>query len=122
DFFSIGTNDLTQYMLAADRMNENVAHLYDPFHPAIIRMLQMTVAAAKQAGIGIGVCGEMAGDPRALPIWIGLGVHKLSMSAKAILPLKQRIITLTEEACKACLEHILQCTTSAEIFEALRNF
>ena len=74
DFFSIGTNDLVQYVLAVDRMNEQIAHMYHPFHPAILRMLRTTVEAAHRAGIPVSVCGELAGDERAIPLWLELGV------------------------------------------------
>ncbi len=122
DFFSIGTNDLIQYTLAVDRMNEHIAHLYDPFHPAVLRMLRYVIEAADKEGIGVGVCGEMAGDVRALPIWIGLGVHKLSMSVQSLLPIKSRIMEMEEKKCRDCLEQMMQCTTSGEILELLNQY
>jgi phosphoenolpyruvate-protein phosphotransferase (PTS system enzyme I) len=119
-FFSIGTNDLVQYVLAVDRMNEHISHLYNPYHPAVIRMLKHTVDAARNQGIAVGVCGEMAGDVRALPIWLGLGVHDLSMSAHSILPVKNRLIETTEQECRELLVRVLACRTSEEI-RALLN-
>lgn len=99
DFFSIGTNDLVQYVLAVDRMNEQIAHLYHPYHPAVLRMIRMTVEAAKAAGIGISVCGELAGDERSLPLWLELGVSDLSMSPQALLKVKHRTLnTVASEA------------------------
>ncbi|AHV97107.1 phosphoenolpyruvate--protein phosphotransferase [Paenibacillus sabinae] len=99
DFFSIGTNDLVQYVLAVDRMNEQIAHLYHPYHPAVLRMIRMTVEAAKAAGIGISVCGELAGDERSLPLWLELGVSDLSMSPQALLKVKHRTLnTAASEA------------------------
>ncbi len=90
-FFSIGTNDLTQYTLAAERGNKRVAHLNDPCHPAVIKEIQQVVLAAHQAGIWVGVCGEMAGDSEAIPILLGLGVDELSMSPRQIPSAKQVI-------------------------------
>jgi phosphotransferase system enzyme I (PtsI) len=92
DFFSIGTNDLTQYVLAADRMNEHVAQLYDPYHPAVIRLIRQVVEAAKQSKIQVSVCGELAGDPLALPLWLGLGVTELSMAGALMLQVKHEIL------------------------------
>ncbi|WP_166238191.1 phosphoenolpyruvate--protein phosphotransferase [Paenibacillus turpanensis] len=115
EFFSIGTNDLTQYVLAVDRMNEHIAHMYDPYQPGVLRIIRDTVLAAKRAGIELGVCGEMAGDVRALPFWLGLGVNHLSMSVQSLLPLKQRVLQArTEEAVKR-LEQVMRCTTSAQV-------
>lgn len=119
DFFSIGTNDLVQYVLAVDRMNEHIAYLYEPYHPAVIRLLEMTVEAAKRHGIGLAVCGEMAGDPKAVPLWIGLGVTKLSMSVKSILKVKKEIIKLSHSDCLQLFEQIKACKTSEEILRLL---
>jgi phosphotransferase system enzyme I (PtsI) len=90
-FFSIGSNDLIQYTLAADRTNEKVSHLYEPTHPAIIRLIKMTVDAAHQGGIRAAVCGEMAGDPVLVPLLIGLGVDELSTAPTGIAPVKYMI-------------------------------
>ncbi len=84
DFFSIGTNDLTQYALAAERGNPALGALNDPLHPAVLRLIATTVEGAKEHGRWVGVCGEMAGDPLAAPLLIGLGVTELSMSPPAI--------------------------------------
>ncbi|MEQ7052595.1 phosphoenolpyruvate--protein phosphotransferase [Paenibacillus alvei] len=115
DFFSIGTNDLVQYTLAVDRMNEQIAHMYDPFHPAVLRLIRYTVQAAKQAGIMVGVCGEMAGDPRAVPIWLALGVNKLSMSSRSIPRVKAAVRRSTVEQCKRIADSVFESGTKEEI-------
>jgi phosphotransferase system enzyme I (PtsI) len=94
DFFSIGTNDLTQYTMAAERGNPHVATLSDPFHPAVLELIQRVVNAAHANGKWVGVCGEMAGDPRAAALLVGLGVDELSMSAPSIPKVKQTIRNL----------------------------
>ncbi|MCR8641841.1 phosphoenolpyruvate--protein phosphotransferase [Paenibacillus sp. N1-5-1-14] len=118
-FFSIGTNDLVQYTLAVDRMNEKVAYLYEPFHPAVIRLLKLIADAAKRAGISIAVCGEMAGDVRALPLWLGLGIQELSMSVPSLLQVKQQVMRLNASECEAMLEPLLACGSSEEIHTML---
>lgn len=115
DFFSIGTNDLIQYVLAVDRMNDNIAYLYDPFHPAIIRMLQLTIQAAERNGIAVSVCGEIAGDPEALPLLLGLGVRDLSMSAYAVLDVKNRLLSLKATKCRTLIKRVFACKTGEEI-------
>ena len=92
DFFSIGTNDLIQYTLAADRMNEKVAYLYNPMHPAVLRLIKMTIDAAHKEGKWCGMCGEMAGDEEAIPTLLEYGLDEFSMSASSILKAKQIII------------------------------
>ncbi|PYI52670.1 phosphoenolpyruvate--protein phosphotransferase [Paenibacillus flagellatus] len=91
DFFSIGTNDLTQYTLAVDRMNDRISALYDSYHPAVLRLIRHVVESAHAKGKRVGVCGEMAGDPTAVPLLVGLGVDELSMNAPAI-PAVRRIV------------------------------
>jgi phosphotransferase system enzyme I (PtsI) len=115
-FFSIGSNDLIQYTLAADRTNEKVSHLYEPTHPAIIRLIKMTVDAAHAAGIWAGVCGEIAGDPMLAPLLIGLGVDELSAAPPVIAEVKYiiRRIKLTEA--QALAEFALQSESPSEIF------
>ncbi|MDQ8733495.1 phosphoenolpyruvate--protein phosphotransferase [Paenibacillus sp. LHD-38] len=122
DFFSIGTNDLVQFTLAVDRMNEEISHLYEPYHPALIRMLRMTVEAAKRAGISVGVCGELAGDLRALPIWLSLDVDELSMSSHSILQVKQRLLSTSQEESREVFQQLHSCRTSSEILELLTAF
>jgi phosphoenolpyruvate-protein phosphotransferase (PTS system enzyme I) len=119
NFMSIGTNDLVQYVLAVDRMNESIAHLYDPYHPAVIRLLKHVIDSAKSVGIPVGVCGEMAGDIRALPIWLGLGIEELSISVQTLLQVKHRLIASDASKCKELVDQILLCKTSAQITELL---
>jgi phosphotransferase system enzyme I (PtsI) len=115
-FFSIGSNDLIQYTLAADRTNERVSHLYEPTHPAILRLIKTTVDTAHANGIWAGVCGEMAGDPVLAPLLIGLGVDELSAAPPVIDEVKYiiRRIKLTEA--QALAEFALQCESPTEIF------
>lgn len=122
DFFSVGTNDLVQFTLAVDRMNEEISHLYEPFHPALLRMLKQTVEAAKSCGITVGVCGELAGDVRALPIWLSLDVDELSMSSHSILQMKERLLGTSQQDSKLLLEQLLKCRTSSEIIGKLEAF
>ncbi|REK76343.1 phosphoenolpyruvate--protein phosphotransferase [Paenibacillus paeoniae] len=122
DFFSIGTNDLVQFTLAVDRMNEEISHLYEPFHPALLRMLKLTVEAAKRSGISVGVCGELAGDMRALPIWLSLDVDELSMSAHSILHVKERLLGTKQEESRGLFQQLQLCRTSTEVLEMLESF
>ncbi|KRF32059.1 phosphoenolpyruvate--protein phosphotransferase [Paenibacillus sp. Soil787] len=119
NFMSIGTNDLVQYVLAVDRMNENIAHLYNPYHPAVIRLLKHVIDSAKSVGIPVGVCGEMAGDIRALPIWLGLGIEELSISVQTLLQVKHRLLSSDAKKCRQLVNEILVCKTSDEIIELL---
>ncbi|MNI16083.1 Phosphoenolpyruvate-protein phosphotransferase [compost metagenome] len=119
NFLSIGTNDLIQYVLAVDRMNENIAHMYDPYHPAVIRLLKHIIDAAKSVGVPVGVCGEMAGDIRALPIWLGLGIEELSISGQTLLQVKHRLLCSEYAKCQELVEQIIRCKTSEEISKLL---
>src|SRR3546814_208481 len=98
DFFAIGTNDLTMYTLAIDRGEERVAYLYNPLHPAVLRLIQFTVEAGLRQRIPVSVCGEIAGDPRFPALLLGLGVRELSMTAKAIARVKRRILSIDMHA------------------------
>lgn len=115
DFFSIGTNDLIQYGLAIDRINEHVAYMYQPFHPAILRMIRHVVNAAKDAGIGVSLCGEMAGDPLCVSVLLGLGIEELSMNARAIPLVKKIIRSISVEEARADFEKVMRLHTADEV-------
>ena len=115
DFFSIGTNDLTQYVMAADRGNGGVAALSDAFHPAVLRLIAATTQAAEAHGIWTGVCGELAGDPLATPLLLGLGVGELSMSAPAIPAVKQAVRATDLPRARALADDALALATGAEV-------
>jgi phosphotransferase system enzyme I (PtsI) len=121
DFFSIGTNDLIQYTLACDRGNEKVAHLYDPLHPAILRLIKGVIDAAHRAGKWVGMCGEMAGDPEAIPLLLGLGLDEFSMNAPAIPAAKELIRSLTFEQAQQISIEALAKPSAEEIRGYLRS-
>jgi phosphotransferase system enzyme I (PtsI) len=114
-FFSIGTNDLIQYSLAVDRMNEKIAHLYEPTHPAIVRLIKATVDAAHNHKIWVSVCGEMASDPVLAPLLLGLGVDELSSAPPLVSPVKFLIRRLKMTEAKELAVFALQCESSADI-------
>ncbi|MGE5518110.1 MAG: phosphoenolpyruvate--protein phosphotransferase [Bacteroidota bacterium] len=122
DFFAIGTNDLTQYTLAIDRADETVAHLYNPLHPAVLRLIQFSAEAALRAHIPVSVCGEVAGDPRFTALLLGLGIRDLSMSATNIPVVKQRIRTLDLVAATRRARVIMDQSDSARIAQLLDSF
>jgi len=122
DFFSIGTNDLTQYTLAIDRADETVAHLYNPLHPAVLRLIQFSAEAALRARIPIGVCGEVAGDPRFTALLLGLGIRDLSMSATNVPVVKQRIRTMDLMAATRRARVVMDQSDSARIAQLLDSF
>ncbi|RLL46602.1 phosphoenolpyruvate--protein phosphotransferase [Oceanobacillus piezotolerans] len=115
DFFSIGTNDLIQYTMAADRMNEQVSYLYQPYHPAILNLVNNVIEAAHKEGKWVGMCGEMAGDPIAIPILLGLGLDEFSMSATSILPARTQIRDLSKKDLAAYKDKLLSMDTAEEV-------
>lgn len=114
-FFSIGTNDLIQYTLAVDRLNEKIAYLYDPTHPAVLKLIKQTVDAAHRHGIWVGVCGEMASDPAMVPLLLGLGVDELSTTPPLVPPIKYIVRRLKLAECTELANFALECESSAEI-------
>jgi phosphotransferase system enzyme I (PtsI) len=120
-FFSIGTNDLIQYTLAVDRLNERIAHLYEPTHPAVLRLIKMTVEAAERHGIWCGVCGEMAGDPVLVPILLGLGVNGLSVAPGCLPRVKYLIRSLKLKDAQELADFALHCDSGREILERSQN-
>lgn len=117
EFFSIGTNDLCQYTLAVDRMNEKISKLYQPFHPGVLRLIKSTIDASHRVGKFTGMCGEMAGDPAAALILLGMGLDEFSMSASAIPRIKKIIRSVSYERAKVIAEHVLTMRSSSEIHE-----
>jgi phosphotransferase system enzyme I (PtsI) len=115
DFFSIGTNDLIQYGLAIDRVNKNLANMYQPYHPAILRMIQQTVQAGKNAGIDVSLCGEMAGDPFCISILLGLGIDELSMNARSIPLVKTMIKSISMADARVDFEKAITLSTAREV-------
>ncbi len=120
-FFSIGSNDLVQYVMAADRTNARVAPLADPFQPAVLRMLRDTIQAGRQAGIGVCLCGELAADTLATPVLIGMGLEEFSVSAKLIPELKQSIARWTLSEAEAIAREALALDSSETIRRFLSN-
>lgn len=115
DFFSIGTNDLIQYTMAADRMNERISYLYQPYNPAILRLIKMVIDAAHKEGKWVGMCGEMAGDEVAIPILLGMGLDEFSMSATSILQARSNILNLSKTEINERIEQILTLETSKDV-------
>ncbi|WP_321999042.1 phosphoenolpyruvate--protein phosphotransferase [Bacillus pumilus] len=121
DFFSIGTNDLIQYTMAADRMNERVSYLYQPYNPAILRLITLVIEAAHKEGKWVGMCGEMAGDEIAIPLLLGLGLDEFSMSATSILPARTQLSKLSKEEAVSFKEHILSLSTTEEVVDFVKK-
>ncbi|ACX67048.1 phosphoenolpyruvate--protein phosphotransferase [Paenibacillus sp. Y412MC10] len=122
DFFSIGTNDLVQYTVAADRMNEHVAHLYDYFHPAVLQLIRTVIDASHKAGKWTGMCGSMAGDPLAAPLLLGLGLDEWSMEAGRLSSIKERLEGLDQAECRDLAGRILRLDTPQAVRQELEAF
>jgi len=121
DFFSIGTNDLIQYTMASDRMNERVSYLYQPYNPSILRLVKMVIDAAHAEGKWVGMCGEMAGDATAIPLLLGLGLDEFSMSATSILPTRSQISKLSLEEVRQLTSAALGCSTADEVVRLVQQ-
>lgn len=121
DFFSIGTNDLIQYSLAIDRVNEHVAYLYEPLHPGVLRFIKQAVDAGHKAKIPVSICGEMAGEPLYVPILLGLNLDSLSMNPQAVPRVKNLICRSRLKSCRRFVKKILGFTTARQINELLRE-
>jgi phosphotransferase system enzyme I (PtsI) len=117
DFFSIGTNDLIQYAIAVDRVNERIAHLYEPTHPSVLRLLKMTADAAHTNDIWVGICGEMAGEVVLVPLLLGLGVDELSVGATLVPQVKLAVQSLALPECRQLVDEALKLSTASEILE-----
>ncbi|MBV8060673.1 MAG: phosphoenolpyruvate--protein phosphotransferase [Alphaproteobacteria bacterium] len=121
DFFAIGSNDLTQYTLAIDRGDDRVAELYDPYHPAVLRLIQFTAAAGWRANIPVSLCGEIAGDRRATALLLGLGLRELSMGALRLPAVKQEIRNMGMQKASRFAERIMSCSEDADIHDLIRK-
>jgi len=121
DFFSIGTNDLSQYVMAASRENDAVSHLHDPLHPAVLRAIRRSVDAAHDNDAWIGMCGEMAGDPSVTKLLVGLGLDELSMSAVTIPEVKAAITETDTESAGELAKRALGASTKSEVRETITD-
>jgi phosphotransferase system enzyme I (PtsI) len=122
DFLSIGTNDLIQYTLAIDRVNEHVAYLYEPLHPAVMRMLKYVMTVAKEVKIPVSLCGEVAGDPIYAPALMGLGLREFSMNSVSVPRVKRIIREVTLDESKRLANQILTLSTAREIEEYTNQY
>ena len=119
DFFSIGTNDLCQYTLAVDRRNEKIEHLYDPFNPAVLRLMKYTIEQAQKNNIHVGICGELASEPIAVRLLLGMGLRELSMNAGSIFEVKKIILNTNMNQARALCDKVMEMEDSVKILEFL---
>ncbi|KRG10621.1 phosphoenolpyruvate--protein phosphotransferase [Staphylococcus sp. NAM3COL9] len=122
DFFSIGTNDLIQYTMAADRMSERVSYLYQPYNPSILRLVKQVIEASHKEGKWTGMCGEMAGDEIAIPLLLGLGLDEFSMSATSVLKARRQIKGLSQNEMEELSQRAINCATSEEVKELVEQY
>ena len=122
DFFSIGTNDLTQYTMSVDRGNDKISYLYSTFNPAVLRSIRRIITCAREAGIMVGMCGEAASDPMMIPLLLAFGLNEFSMSASAILYSRKLITSLSTEELKAVADKAMSFATTKEVEDEMREF
>ncbi|MGO3723571.1 MAG: phosphoenolpyruvate--protein phosphotransferase [Staphylococcus equorum] len=122
DFFSIGTNDLIQYTMAADRISERVSYLYQPYNPSILRLVKQVIEASHKEGKWTGMCGEMAGDEIAIPLLLGLGLDEFSMSATSVLKARRQIKGLSQNEMEELSQRAINCATSEEVQELVEQY
>jgi len=122
DFINIGTNDLTQYTMAADRGNHRVANLYNPYHPSVLSLIEMTVKACKKHGKPVCVCGEVAGDPLALPLFVGMGVTSLSMNPSKVFDTCRLVKKIDSQLVRHLVEPVLSSKSGASVIRKLQNY
>lgn len=121
DFFSIGTNDLMQYLFAVDRLNSKVEYLYSPYHPALLRMVRLIIDQAHKAGIPVAMCGEAAANEKLIPLLLGMGLDEFSVSSGALLRTKEIIMNSSKERMASRIEEILSCDSPAQVIHCLEN-
>lgn len=121
DFMSIGTNDLIQYSMASDRMNEKVSYLYQPYNPSILRLIKLTIDGAHKHNKWVGMCGEMAGEPMAVPLLLGLGLDEFSMSASSILAAREIVRSVNYEDMKSLALKALECSNEEEVIQLIKK-
>ena len=122
DFFSIGTNDLIQYVMAADRGNARVSNLYNPLHPAVLRMIHKIIEEIHNAGREVGMCGEMASDPRAIPLLVGMGLDEFSMNPSSIPKAKKVIRSISKKEAENLVADVLTSKTLSEVLNFIEKF
>lgn len=122
DFLSIGTNDLIQYTVAVDRMNENVSYLYQPYHPAVLRLIKIIIDAGKQHGKWVGMCGEMAGDEIAIPLLLAFGLDEFSVNASSILKTRAQISKLSKQQLAVHIDHVLKLATAGDVERYVQKY
>ncbi|GMA57760.1 hypothetical protein GCM10025858_22630 [Alicyclobacillus sacchari] len=122
DFFSIGTNDLVQYTMACDRMNERISHLYQPLHPSVLRLVKIVIDGAHRHGKWVGMCGELAGELNAVPVLLGLGLDEFSMSAGSILKVRERIRSLRMDEAQVLATEVLELDSQEDVLRKVQTW
>ena len=122
DFFSIGTNDLTQYTMSVDRGNKKVSYLYSTFNPAVLRSIRHIIESGREAGIMVGMCGEAASDPMMIPLLLAFGLNEFSMSASAILRARKMVTEYSVSELKAVADKAMSFATAAEVEQYMKEF